>query len=220
MKKLQLAVFLVLAIIINGCGSTTRITSTWKAAGISADNYHKVMVLGIIREADRNVRIQMENRLLTGLKDLGYNAFSAYQVYGPQMFQNTSEQEANKQLAGDGVDAVLTVVLLDKQRERYYAPGRVVYSPYVIYQNRVWGYYRMLYTRIDEPDYYQESTRYFWESNLYDLKTNQLLFSVQTQSFDPSSVDELAKDYGQKIISTMVQNNVLQKQQIQAAKAM
>ena len=87
MKKVGTVGFLVILFFITSCSSFTRITSTWKADKIEPRQYNKVMVLGIIREADRNVRIQMENHLVADLKDLGYNAFSAYEVYGPKMFQ-------------------------------------------------------------------------------------------------------------------------------------
>ena len=147
------------------------------------------MVLGIVREADRNVRIQMENHLVGDLKDLGYNVFSAYQVYGPKMFQDMNEQQAMIKLVEDSIDAVVTIVLLDKQKERNYVPGRVMYSPYITYHRRVWGYYNSMYMRIEEPGYYEVTTKYFWESNFYDLSINKLLFSVQTQSFSPSSTD-------------------------------
>ena len=63
------------------------------------------MVLGIIREADRTLRESMENHLVGDLKDLGYNAFSAYQEYGPKAFDGMTEEQANKKLAADGIDA-------------------------------------------------------------------------------------------------------------------
>jgi len=200
--------------------SAISVTSVWKAPDVSPKKYNKVMVLGIVREADRNVRIQMENHLVGDLKDLGYNVFSAYQVYGPKMFQDMNEQQAMIKLVDDSVDAVVTVVLLDKQRERNYVPGRVMYSPYITYHRRVWGYYNSMYMRIEEPGYYEVTTKYFWESNFYDLSINKLLFSVQTQSFSPSSTDALAHEYGQKIIQSMVKNNVLQKQEQKVLKTM
>jgi hypothetical protein len=213
MKKVRTVGFLAILLLINSCSTTTRITSTWKAANVTPKQYNKVMVLSIIREADRNVRIQMENHLVGDLKGLGYNAFSAYDQYGPKMFQNMTEEQANKKLAKDNVDAVLTIVLLDKQKERYYVPERIVYSPYVMYHNRVWSYYYSMYNRIGEPGYYAVTTKYFWESNFYDLMEEKLLFSVQTQSFNPESINDLAHQYGQKIVQTMVKYNVLQNHQ-------
>ena len=162
----------------------------------------------------------MEDHLVSDLRNLGYNAFSAYDQYGPKTFQNMTEEQATKKLARENVDAVLTIVLLDKQRERYYMPRTIVYSPYMSYHNRVWGYYYSLNSRIEEPGYYEVTTKYFWESNFYDLAQNKLLFSVQTQSFEPSSAGDLAHEYGQKIIQQMIKNSVLQKQQERELKAM
>lgn len=198
-------------ILVSGC-SSINITSTWKAPAVVLNNYHKIMVLGIIREADRSLREQMENHLTGDLRSLGYNVFSAYHEYGPKAFEGMSEAEASETLEEDGVDAVITVVLLDKQREKYYAPGRIVYSPYMIYHDRIWGYYHSIYNRVVMPGYYLEATKYFWESNFYDLTVDKLIYSVQTQSFDPVSTEALAHEYGQKIVQNMVQNRVLQTQ--------
>lgn len=220
MKKFSALAWVTGFLLFHSCAPVTHITSTWKASDITPGQYNKVMVLGIIREADRNIRIQMENHLVGDLRALGYNAFSAYDQYGPKTFQNMTEEQATQKLAKENVDAVLTVVLLDKQKERYYVPRTVVYSPYMSYHNRVWGYFYLLNNRIEEPGYYQVTTKYFWESNFYDLVQNKLLFSVQTQSFEPSSAGDLAHEYGQKIIQRMVKNNVLQMQNEKQLKVM
>ena len=220
MKKRNWLVWLAILAFISACGPTTRITSTWKSPEIAPGKYDKIMVLGIIREADRTLKQSMENHLVGDLKQLGYNAFSAYQEYGPKAFDGMNEEQANKKLAADGIDAVVTVVLLDKQKERYYVPAQVMYTPYITYHNHLWGYYHSIYTRIDGPGYYEVSTKYFWESNFYDLSINKLVYSVQTQSFESASTDKLAHEYGQKIIKSMVTDNVLPKQEIKVAQAM
>jgi hypothetical protein len=109
------------------------------------------------------------------------------------------------------VEAVLTVVLLDKEKERKYVPGNTFYSPYGYYYNRFWGYRTTLYRRIYEPGYYVTDTKYFWESNLYDMNDQKLVYSVQTQSFDPGNSESLGHEYGQLIINDMVKSNVIRK---------
>jgi hypothetical protein len=112
-------------------------------------------------------------------------------------------------LNSSGVDAVITVVLLDKQRERDYVPGRIYYSPYTIYHRRFTGYYNTLYDRIYSPGYYQVNTRYFWESNFYNIKNDELLYSVQTESFDPNSAETLAHEYGKLIVNNMAGQGII-----------
>ena len=118
-------------------------------------------------------------------------------------------QQAIDKLRNAGVDAVLTIVLLNKTRERYYIPQRVQYSAFEYSQNRFWNYSRFMFDRIYSDEYYVTDTKYYWESNLYDLAGNKLLYSAQSQSFDPNSTNKLGHEYGQVIIKDLVKKNVL-----------
>lgn len=208
MKKL---LFLVATLLLAaGCGPSSKITSSWTPAGIQPRDFRKVMVVGIIRDSDRSLREKMEQHLLSELRGMGYEAVCSCDEYGPKAFENMGEQEVIAKLRGSGVDAVMTVVLLDKQRERYYVPGRVNYTPYMVYYNRFWHYSRTVYGRIYTEGYYADDTRYFWETNLYDLNApEQLLYSAQSQSFDPSSSETLGHEYGQMIVKDLVKHQVL-----------
>jgi hypothetical protein len=212
MKKNYKWIGLILLMIAFGLSCTTsRITTSWKAENTVPKRYNKIMVLGLIREADRSLQVNMENHLVGDLKDLGYNAVSSFREYGPKAFDNMEEDAAIDQLKNSGVDAVLTIVLLDKQKESKYYPGNIYYSPYGYYYNRFWGYRTTLYQRIYEPGYYVNNTKYFRESNFYDMSTQKLVYSVQTQSFEPATSESLAHEYGQMIVRDMVKSNVLKK---------
>lgn len=220
MKKMVRSLVPVLACFLLGSCSTSKITSIWKAPETTTQDFNKILVMGIIREADRTLRVSMEDHLAGDLNTLGYNGQSAYQLFGPKEFENLSEPAVMQRLKNKGIDAVLTIVLLDKQKERLYVPGNIIFSPYGAYHDSFYGYYRSLNNRIMAEGYYQTMTRYFWESNLYDLKTNKLLYSVQTQSFEPVSTDALAHEYGQKIVQSMVNSKLLEKKQHVAARPM
>jgi hypothetical protein len=167
------------------------------------------MVLGLIHERNRALQTFMENHMIDDLKGLGYNAVSSLQEYGPKAFDKMDEASAIDKIRTSGVDAVITIVLLDKERERNYVPGHVTYSPYGYYHDIFWGYRVALSNRIYEPGYYVVNTRYFWESNLYEMTAQKLVYSVQTQSFDPADAESLAHQYGQMIIRNMVEQKVL-----------
>ncbi len=195
---------------IAGCGSS-RITSSWKAGNIVPKKFNKIMVVGLIREVDRTIQENMENHFVGDLKALGYDAVSSLQEYGPKAFENLTEATAVGKIKSNGVDAVITIVLLDKERERSYVPGRVFHSPYDYYQRRFWGYYGTLYQRIYEPGYYVTNTRYFWESNLYDMMggNDSLIYSVQTESFASENAASLGHEYGRLIVKNMVKQGLL-----------
>lgn len=208
---------IALLLIITGCTSS-RITSTWKAENVVAQKYNKVLVLGLIRESDRTIQENMENHLVGDLKNLGYNAVSSLQEYGPKAFDKMDEETAISKLKNSGIEAVVTIVLLSKEKERRYVPGHLNYSPYGYYYNRFWGYRTALYNRIYEPGYYVIDTKYFWESNLYDMNSQKLVYSVQTQSFDHANSNALGHEYGRLIVKNMVKQNVLKQQSTVTAK--
>lgn len=218
MKYFKLLSVLAVLLIITAC-STSYITTSWKAENIPAKSYKKIMVLGLIGDRDRSIREIMEEHLAGDLKDLGYNAVTSVSEYGPKAFEDMKEQDAIKQLSDKGIDAVLTVVMLDKTKEKYYVPGRIQYSPYAIYHDRFWGYYRTMHDRVYSPGYYEVNTKYFWESNFYDLNDRSLLYSAQSQTFDPESPRSLGHEYGLMITKDMIKKNVLKSPPVQPLKS-
>lgn len=200
------AVFLML--LLSSCTSS-RLVYSWKSEDPVTRKFEKIMVVGLIRDTERNLQEKMERHLVEDLRAMGYNAVSSLQELGPKAFDKADEPAVLDKLKNSGIDAVMTIVMLDKSKERYYVPGHVVYSPYGIYHSRFYGYYITLYDRIYTPGYYGESTRYFWESNLYDLSNKKLLYSVQTESFDPASAESLGHEYGQLILQDMQKKMVL-----------
>lgn len=169
------------------------------------------MVIAMNGEKDASLRQKMEQHMVGDLKGLGYNAVSAMAEYGPKAFRQQSESSVIENLNDHEIDAVLTIVLLDKTKEKNYIPSSIYYSPYSLYYRRFWGYYTTMYDRVYGPGYYNTDTRYFWESNLYDVRSKELLYTAQTQSFDPPSSESLAHEYGKVIANDMVKKNVLNK---------
>ncbi len=213
--KLKYINWIIIPAILFGC-STSQITSSWKAATTVPKKFNKILVVGLIREDDRSFRQKMEDHLVGDLRDAGYNTVSSISEYGPKAFDNMNEGSALQKLQNSGIDGVVTIVLLGKTQEKYYAPNRLNYTPYSIYQHRFWGYYNTMRDRVYTPGYYDVGTEYFWESNVYDVNTKELVYSVQTKSFDPALSGNLAHEYGKLIIGDIVKNNILTNQNMKS----
>ncbi|HEX6915689.1 MAG TPA: hypothetical protein VF145_10635 [Chitinophagaceae bacterium] len=204
-------IVIVSVILVSAC-SSSRITSSWKAPGTSPRMFNKILVLGLINDKDLGLRQDMETQMVDDLKSLGYAAVSALDEYGPKTFTGMKEEEALSKIKNSGVDAVITVVMLDKSQEKEYVPAHIYYSPYVLYHNHFWGYYTTMRMRIYEPGYYQENTKYFWESNFYTMDDGKrLIYSVQTRSFNPGSAMSLAHEYGKLIVNNLQEKGVIVK---------
>ena len=206
--KLLLFCFMLLNIMfLTGC-SSSHLLHSWKA-NTPVKNYNKILVLGLNTDKDPVEREKMEVHLAGDLEALKYHAVPAIKEYGPLSFSDLNEEQLLKKFANSGFDAVLTIVLLDKAKEQQYVRGNVNYQPNDTYRRYLWGYYNTLQDRIFSPGYYITNTRYFWESNFYDLTTRELVYSAQTESFDPTSAESLGHEYGQMIVKDMVKKNLL-----------
>lgn len=211
MKKFLIIIATVALPLFFAACSSTQVTSSWKSpdAPSSAAAYRKVMVVALLSDKNRGLQEVMETQLVNELTSKGISAASYYQTYGPKSFKN--ESQAKRQLRNSGADAVMTIVLLDKTKEKNYVPGSVTYEPWGWgpYYGHFWGWYNYYYGRIYTPGYYTVNTNYYWESNLYDLANDKMVYSVQTQSFDPSSAVSLSKEYAHKIVGDMMKQGVL-----------
>lgn len=201
-------VFIVLCIACLSCANL-RITNVWQPKTGINKKFKTILVVSINGENKHFEKQKMELEMVKDLNEMGFNALSAIQEYGPKMFRNISEDSALKLIEGKGVDAVMTIVLLNKIKERYYVPNTIYYSPYVSYQSHFWGYYNTMFMRVYSPGYYAEERDYFFESNLYDMTKKEISISIQTAAFNPSSNEILAHEYSKLILKSLRENGFL-----------
>ena len=185
---------------------TSKITETWTDKNVSPKKFNKILVLGVLKDDDRELKSKMEKHLAGDLNDLGYSAFAASDVYPTGTFVIGDTARAIEAINSKGFDAILTVVLLNKEKEKKYIPGRVINMPYNDQFDR---YYYTTYDRIYTEGYYTTNTKIFWESNFYDHTAKKMIYSSQTQSFDPGSKESLAHYYGVLLVNSLVKSQVL-----------
>ncbi len=190
--------------------SSTKISSSWKDENARTKPYHNVMVWGLMTEKDSSLRKQMEIHLVNDLIGKGYHAVASMDVYKSKAYQKLSSKEIVDEFKLTGVDAVITIALLNKEKEEKYYPGGFYNQPpnANMYGN-LDHYYSGIYERVYTPGYYITTTTYFWESSLFEVKADKMIYSVQTNSFDPINTQSLAHENGLKIIKDMVKQKVI-----------
>jgi hypothetical protein len=186
---------------------TSKITHTWVDKNVSPKKYNKILVLAVLNDNDRELQSKMEKHLAGEINDLGYSAFAASDLYPPGTFIKGDTAKAIEAINDKGFDAVLTIVLLNKEKEKHYVPGKVLYTP--VTNDRFDQYYVTKYDRINSEGYYATDTKIFWESNFYDRNTKKMIYSSQTRSFDPGSKESLAYYYGALVANSLVKSRVL-----------
>lgn len=203
-------IFIAAAFLLTGC-LTSQIVSTWKAESLPAIRSDTVLIVGILRDADRNLRERMEAHIAGDLASLGYTAYTATKKFGTHFFLKTPWSTAKQALDKAGIHSIITVVLMGKAEPRYLTCTPADTLPCTKVQNRFADYFASANTLLECPTWYAFSTVHYWESNLFDLANERLLFSVQTTSFDAVSDNALAHEFAQKMVQRMVKEKVLEK---------
>lgn len=208
LRKGVLGMGFLVALFLSSCGTSTHLVNSWVAPETKAQQYKKVLVIGLIGPRDRNLREVIENTMVQSLQAQGINAGSAFAEYGPKAFEDLKEKEALKQIENKGYDGAFTIALVDKRRQRQYNPGYMGMAPYPW---GFWGYYRHMWGGFYQPGYYSVNTNYILEGNFYDLNPDKLIYSAQTRSFDPSSAENLSGDFTQTVVTDMMNKGLLMK---------
>ena len=211
MKRRMMLLASAAMLIFAGC-SSSKVTSSWKEPQNSLNRPNKILVVGLFDSQDKVVRNQMEKQLAEELKANGINAVTAYGLYGPAYFQDLTEKEVLKKIKGTNIDAVITINLIDKNKERRFvagprygnAGGGYRYNPFL-----GGGVYKPYYMPYYRGGHFETNVDYYFETNLYSVSDKKLIYSVETQSYDPSSISGLANDYSKSVVKDIKKKNVL-----------
>jgi hypothetical protein len=205
MKKLF---FISILALFTSC-QPSKITQTWTAKGVMAKKYQKILVLGVLSDNDKDLQVKMEDHLAGDLKELGYNALAANKLFPAGTFVKGDTARAVAALQDKGFDAILTIVLLDKRKEKVFVPGINTYLKNQEQFNYFDRYYNTVSERVYTPGYYEDETKYIWENNFYDMNKRQLIYSARTRSFDIASKNTLAHTYGLLMANSLIGKNIL-----------
>jgi hypothetical protein len=207
MKLNSLFPAIMITAVLYSC-SSTKITSSWKAENAKTKPYNNIMVWGLLTEKDSSTRRLMEMHLVNDLAGKGYHAIASTDVYREKAYKKLSSGEILDEFKNTGIDAVITIVLLDKQKEDQFYPGGFHNEPVNNYGN-LDKYYSTVYEKVFTPGYYISTTTYFWETNLFELPGAAITYSARTESFDPDNTNALAHENGQLIIKDMIKKKLL-----------
>jgi hypothetical protein len=166
------------------------------------------VIVGLFDDQNRALRLQMEEQLAQELKEDGYNAVTSMSLFGPKSFENLSKEQALKEVKSKNIDGVITIGLVDTIKQKSFV-SHYGYRPYGGLVYRPWGYVYRPYYAPGLRGHYETNIDYTFETNLYDVRNKELVYSVQTRSNDPANVHVLADDYSRSVAKDIKKKNVL-----------
>ncbi len=200
----------LLLIILAACSPSTQITGTWKSPEASK-TYENIVVAALTNNV--LARQEVENDLQTQLQMRGIKASKSIDIFPPSRASKNGP-DVNlliERIRERGNDAILTVALVDQKTESRYIPGTYRYEPMTryVWYGRFRGYYTYWFPILYEPGYYTEDKIYYLETNLYDVGTENLMWSAQTKSYSPSNLRKAAEKFAEITVTRLGQENLI-----------
>lgn len=191
------------------CASSTQITAVWRSPEMVSGQYKNICIAAITENTSNKqiVEQEMHNQLKAkNVKSTRIVDLLPYKFTG----SSTEKDLILEKVRENGNDAILTFTLIKQKEETRYVPG-TVYAPPAAYGHygTFGGYYGYYGTRMYDPGYYTQDEIYFIETNLYDVKSEKLVWSVQSKTYNPSGITQFAQDFTAAITKQLIKSHVI-----------
>lgn len=169
----------------------------WRSPDYTGGPLNRILVVGVAKE-DLSRRIY-EDGLAAALSGDGTTAVSSYrQVPGTG---RPSEARLKSAVRAGGFDGLLVTRLRKVDSQTTYVPPRTYTVPrhYVT----CYGYITTAYDVVHHPGYLRQDTIVQLETNLYDARTDQLLWSGRSDTMNPKSVQDAIDSVARALASEL-----------------
>ena len=212
MKRLSLFSVLVFILLITSCAPVQESTGVWvNKEKIQGKSFHNIFI--VVVSGNLEARGVLETDLANIATAKGLKAIKSIDVMPPNLKDNITptKEEIIKKVKENNCDAVFVASLLKKEEDVRYTPGTTAYSvmPYYSWSGNFFGYYSHWYPTVNNPGYYSKEKSYFMQSNLYDVASEEIMWSVQSKIFDPASLKKFSKAYTSKLIEQLKSEKLL-----------
>ena len=200
--RLGLAIFFLsfLYIIISCSGAKTEIIGEWQEESYQKGNIDKVLILGIFNKDKPLLRRNFEDGMAKAFKEDGILATpSMDKMPYDQTIDSTIFEKYFKDL---DVDAVVVSRLVGIDQSRDFKSGYLYTIPYSNY----YGFYSYYYAGIQYANtsgYLSENVVVVLETNIYETKNKQLIWSGISETVDPQKASDVIKSFGNELVSKL-----------------
>ncbi|HEX6191426.1 MAG TPA: hypothetical protein VFZ42_03640 [Chitinophagaceae bacterium] len=215
MKKITfVSAIMVVIFLIVSCTASKGTAGVWvneeKAKGKS---FSKIFV--IVMTADVEARLNVETEIVNAAVSRGIQAVKSIDllpmdIHNPKM---PTKDEVVSKLKENACDAIFIASVLQKDEKVGYTQGGTAYAkaPYYVQGGDFYGYFSDWHPTVSMPSYYTHDKTYYMLSNLYDVASAEIMFSIKSEVFNPSSLASFSRSYVKTLFSKLEEAKLLKK---------
>ena len=184
-----------IVLMLGGCTSSKSVR-VWKDSeqSIKAGN---VLVVGLSPDIER--RRLFEVRLSRELRQVRISATPSTEVLGVD--EPIDRDSLQSHLANTSFDSVIVTRLVGVENRSNYVPSSS-------YRN-FYHYYTDAHTWAFEPGFTFENRVFSLETNLYDIASESLIWSMQSEAFESRRIYKLIEDLAELIAKEMSRSGII-----------
>ncbi|MFV0555141.1 MAG: hypothetical protein ACK5LR_10630 [Mangrovibacterium sp.] len=204
----KITFILLIALSFTACKSVQEITKAHvNEAALNHKTFEKVCVLAMMPDTDMKERL--EKRMVKALNKKGINSVASAEIAPNKLksLRGVSVEMLDSILKESGCDALYTISLLDTKTESKFIHntetiGTAAKFSFIYYEDYQ-SFYSYRNSAEHQGDGMQEQTTYVVESVLYDVKTNQYVWSVQSEAIQPASIKSWMRTYSDQMVEKL-----------------
>jgi len=233
--KISSIAIAAIAMIAVACSPSTRLISSWKSPEVESAKYDKLMVFAIF--PNMQTRVIAEDAMIAHFKEKGIKAIPSYRDFPlggmAKQFMGMEKDSAivagikqniKDKIAKQEADGLIFISAFDVQKTKEYHQGSSLTiagpaygyypgyygnaQPYG-YRGSYYDYYAYAVGTVYGPGYYTESTTYYLQSNLFDVKEGGLVWAGQTKTVNYSDLEREADLLGRILVNDIVEKKVI-----------
>lgn len=189
------------SILMIACAGT-KLTHTWVDEARRGKPVSNILVIGVTYKEKEEVRRSFEDRFVSQLKAAGIQSISSGDAISIPTDLQLKKEEILKAVQEFNNDAVIITHLIGKEEKDVYT--RSDRRPRSYY-----SYYGWAYDYAHSPGYSSTKTTVRLATNLYDVKTEKLIWSGKSETLAPDSVNQVIDDVINVVIKDLQKNNLL-----------
>jgi hypothetical protein len=201
---MQLRYGVLAAVLLAGCATTsTQLVNTWKDPTAGQTRFKKVLTVCACK--DDGTRRSVEDRLAAAIKgsEPSYSVLSDDQL---------GDRNRTKQaLLDGGFDGVVMLRLVSVDKSSTYVPGQAYVVPmgyHSMYGGWGYGGYAAYGTAYD-PGYVRNDQVVNFDTNIYSVANEKLLWASRSQTDNPSSVNSMTDEIIAETVKEMKKQKVI-----------